>query len=113
MKIPLRNSHKNIVDWATTSIEDYNLLKQYTFCRWKRNNKIYAKSNNNISMHEIVMGQKAPKGYKIDHRDGNGLNNRRENLRIVTNGVNSHNKSKKKGSSSKYNGVSLMKKTKK
>ncbi len=113
IKIPLRNSLKNIVDWATASKEDYNLLKQYTFCLSIQKNKIYAKSNKNTSMHEIVTGQKAPKGYKIDHQDGNGLNNRRENLRIVTNGVNSHNRIKKKGCSSKYYGVTLIKKTKK
>lgn len=48
-------------------------------------------------MHEIVIGMKAPKGYFIDHRDSNGLNNTRENLRIITIPQNSQNRLKRKG----------------
>lgn len=48
----------------------------------------------------------------IDHIDNNGLNNTRENLRITTKTVNSHNRKKKDNTRSKYIGVHFVKKLK-
>ena len=48
---------------------------------------------------------------QIDHIDGNKLNNQIYNLRIATPSENAQNKSKSKGKTSKYVGVSLEKKT--
>lgn len=42
-----------------------------------------------ISMHRQIMGE--PEGLEVDHRDGNGLDNRRHNLRVATHTQNSHN----------------------
>ena len=44
-----------------------------------------------IRMHHIVIGF-PPKGLMTDHRDGNGLNNQRSNLRFVTSRQNSQNR---------------------
>ncbi len=49
----------------------------------------------------------------IDHINHNGLDNRRCNLRVVTNSQNAKNKSSQLGSSSKYLGVSFRKETNK
>ncbi|ANC85424.1 hypothetical protein A7E77_00050 [Sphingomonas sp. NIC1] len=39
-----------------------------------------------VYMHRLIMGM--PKMGVVDHIDGNGLNNQRENLRLVTQKVN-------------------------
>jgi HNH endonuclease/AP2 domain len=55
----------------------------------------------NVSMHRMLMGFPAS---KVDHRDGNGLNNCRSNLRICSDAENARNR--KRGSSkSGYIGV--------
>lgn len=43
-----------------------------------------------MSMHSLLM--KPPRGFVVDHVNGNGLDNRRENLRIVTLSHNSMNR---------------------
>lgn len=65
------------------------------------------KKTKTILLHREVMGVKDSK-ILIDHKDGNGLNNMRCNLRVCThseNRKNRHNKSDKH--TSKYLGVSL------
>ena len=52
-------------------------------------------------MHAVILNH--PVGMVADHIDGNGLNNQRENLRIVTHRENSLNRHIPK--SSKYPGV--------
>jgi hypothetical protein len=54
-----------------------------------------------ITMHQLLLGKK--KGHVIDHKNGNGLKNTRDNLRFVTvrqNGQNRH-----RNEASKYPGV--------
>ncbi|MBN1788117.1 MAG: HNH endonuclease [Sedimentisphaerales bacterium] len=58
-----------------------------------------------IYMHRMIM--KAPKGMIVDHRDRQGLNNTRANLRFATPSQNSCNIRQIKKSSSKYRGVRL------
>ncbi len=54
-----------------------------------------------VYMHNQILG--TPKGFIGDHRDGDGLNNRGENLRIATNARNQMNKCAK--GSTGYKGV--------
>jgi hypothetical protein len=44
-----------------------------------------------VYMHRLITG--ASKGRKVDHKDHNGLNNRRSNLRVCTNAQNLKNRS--------------------
>lgn len=53
-------------------------------------------------MHRVIAD--APDGMLVDHRDGNGLNNRRSNLRLCTNGENQRNMRSRTGSS-RFKGV--------
>jgi hypothetical protein len=53
-------------------------------------------------MHRVILN--APKGLMVDHINHDTLDNRKENLRIVTNQQNTFNQ-KLKNHSSKYKGV--------
>ena len=59
-----------------------------------------------VSMHRVIMGVNDSK-ILVDHKDGNGLNNQRSNLRIATKSQNGANTRSTKGSTSKYLGVSI------
>ena len=108
-KIPLRNKNKEIIDYTYVSKEDYEILSQY---KWHKNPTGYAHStfnNKNNRMHRYIMieilknniNSKIP----IDHIDNNRLNNKRENLRIVTYSENTRNRTKLQNTSSEYIGV--------
>jgi HNH endonuclease len=56
-----------------------------------------------IYMHRVIM--EAPKGFVVDHRDCNKLNNQRANLRLVTPRQNCYNKPPHRDNKSGYKGV--------
>jgi hypothetical protein len=72
----------------------------------------YARSGR-IYVHRIVMqrilGTNIPSGSKVDHINGNGLDCRRSNLRLVTHAQNLANRPGWKTSSSKFKGVTFNK----
>jgi hypothetical protein len=53
-----------------------------------------------VFMHRAIMN--APAGFDVDHKDNNGLNNLRSNLRICTHAQNSINQQKHKNNTSGY-----------
>ena len=114
-KIPLRDK-TGIIDYAYVSKEDYENVNQYKWNKMKTSSDelYYAGSTQKgdiLKMHQFIMG-KAPDGFVIDHWNGNGLDNRRENLRFITNKQNAQNIAKREGLTSKYKGVSYDKKGK-
>ncbi|WP_369426485.1 AP2 domain-containing protein [Bradyrhizobium ottawaense] len=48
---------------------------------------------------------RAPRGLDVDHKDHNGLNNKRSNLRAVANGDNRKNSRIRRGGTSRFKGV--------
>lgn len=90
---------------------DYEWLNQY---KWQVSNNGYAFRNHGgklrlkQSMHRMILGLTDPKVY-TDHKDRNRLNNCRSNLRPATAKQNGCNKTKRKGLTSKYRGVSWFK----
>lgn len=96
--------------------EYLNQWKWYAHKSIRGVNLYYAKRNSKelnrktIFMHHVVIG-KPSSGLVTDHIDGNGLNNQRNNLRIVTQRVNSQNNHNTQTSS--FVGVTFHKQTKK
>ena len=68
-------------------------------------------------MHRIILerklGRELGSGEQVDHTNGDGLDNRRENLRLATNAENARNRSAQENNTSGYKGVSFDKKRKK
>lgn len=97
--------------------EDYEWLSTYKlFISNKRYNYVSLSIKTNgkwgrKDIHQLIM--KTPKGMYTDHIDGNGLNNQKKNLRIVTNSQNCMNRISQKKTSSIYKGVSWHKKNNK
>ncbi len=84
--------------------EDYEWLNQWKWYAAKGVVTFYAKRCPNeriIIMHRVIMN--TPHGMDTDHKNGNGLDNRKCNLRICTRSQHHHNRKPKKG---KYKGVS-------
>ena len=118
--IPLGQDKVTILD-----TNDYENLQDYKWAFTTNNNKIYyvqrniylgyvnkKKKGKTVSMHRQIMDH--PKGKHIDHINGNGLDNRRSNLRICSNRQNQQNqKNRQKKKISKYPGVSFDKRVKK
>jgi len=59
------------------------------------------------AMHRLILGITDPK-IETDHRDGNGLNNQRHNLRIATHAENARNRALRKDNTSGVTGISWM-----
>lgn len=74
---------------------------------WSTHNQ---KTRKRITMHGILV--KPPEGMTIDHINGNGLDNRRQNLRLVTPQQNTWNRRPWARGTSKFKGVSWDKETK-
>lgn len=75
--------------FATVDAADYPKLRKYRWYAYRHGRKIYAvchAKGRTVYMHRMIMGPR--KGYLVDHIDGNGLNNRRCNLRFCTAGQN-------------------------
>lgn len=92
-----------------TALVDEEMYEYLTCWDWHYSNG-YAKradwdngKSKIIRMHHIILPRKS--GYVVDHINGDSLDNRRENLRLVSGAQNSVNKGLQKNSTSGYKGV--------
>jgi hypothetical protein len=101
--IQLKNFGGEVVGIVKVDDEDWYKLITHS---WSFNNNRYAIANikkQNTLMHKYLM----PGHDMIDHIDGNGLNNKKANLRPIDYSGNAQNKKKKENCTSKYIGVYL------
>jgi hypothetical protein len=106
ISLPLSKGLVALIDDA-----DFSMVGQFKWhlVTYKRNQ--YAQreirrdgKRTTIHMHSQLM--QSPPGVQVDHINGDGLDNRRDNLRFVSNQLNSFNMTKKReGCTSKYRGV--------
>ena len=108
--IPLTQGKVAIVD-----DEDFESLSRYKWTYLQDKHTGYAhrriyegrKYIKDILMHRAILN--TPSGMQTDHRNMNGLDNRRVNLRVCTNSQNHMNARKRSGCFSIYKGVSWHK----
>lgn len=115
-EIPLTQDMVALVD-----DEDYEGLAKWKWCYRKRehNHIGYALRNARkqdgkqatIYMHRIILN--LPRGCETDHINGNGLDNRKENLRVATITQNRWNRGKSHNNTSGFKGVDWCKRDKK
>jgi hypothetical protein len=106
--IPLGRGREALLDVA-----DLPIVRAYTWYPLEgHNGKVYAIAqlgSRTFYMHRLIAG--TPPGLETDHRNGDGLDNRRANLRVATPSQNSANTGKPRrpdgtAHSSQYKGVS-------
>ena len=108
-KEPLKTAKMIELTWGKYAIvdaEDCDLLSSYKWCAVKKDQTWYAYTltieGKRLPMHRLIMDE--PKGLFVDHRDHNGLNNRKSNLRLCTQSQNNMN-IRPIGKTSRYKGV--------
>lgn len=108
--------------FALVSAEDFERVSQHKWFARLENRTLYAirdlprlpgqKYRGKIKLHRFLLDAKP--GELVDHRDGDGLNNTRGNLRLATTGENNRNIRKPAhGLTSTFKGVSWHPKAKK
>lgn len=103
---------------AIVDTEDFDRVNQYKWRAYRYYNTWRVigdikKSNGKWTsrfMHRFIMN--FPEGLQIDHKNHNGLDNRKCNLRVCTHAENQHNRRPQKGTSI-YKGVAWHKEHKK
>lgn len=93
------------------SKEDAHLIDLYSWCvsdGWGGTKYVTVNVRRNgkwstVWLHRLIAG--TPDGFETDHINGDGLDNRRENLRVVTHRQNALNSVKKKDAASRFKGV--------
>jgi hypothetical protein len=104
--VPLTQGYEAIID-----VEDVPLVEGYNWRAMTTGRSMYAarsgpragKERPLIMMHRVIAGD--PEGLLVDHKDGNGMNNRRLNLRSASNTQNQHNAKISKVNTSGSKGV--------
>lgn len=101
-EIPLTQGLVALVD-----DDDFEVLNKFKWVAARIKQTYYAVRNlprengKQTSMHRVILN--TPDGMDTDHINGNGLDNRRENLRVVSHRGNAQNRHSKK--SSQYPGI--------
>lgn len=96
---------------AMVDDEDYDRVSKFKWYAWHRRGHWYACSARQrkvVYMHRLILGDRC-EGVDVDHKDRNGLNNQKNNLRLAPGGLNQLNTVKAKNNTSGFKGVSWSK----
>lgn len=115
IEIPLTRGKVAIIDE-----DDFEIVSQHKWHAGTDGWNWYAQTNipregggqRTIKMHRLLLGLTDPK-IQVDHRDGDGLNNRRENIRACTASENQWNTGAQINNSSGFKGVNWDKQCRK
>jgi hypothetical protein len=108
LQLPLGDGRHALIDWA-----DSDLVRGFKWRPLDTGGRTYAHAWHNqlhLYLHRLVIGAGAD--MTVDHINGDGLDNRRLNLRLATrsqNAANTGSNRRKAGKSSRYKGVSWSK----
>ena len=112
--IPLSKGKFAIIDE-----DDFELISKYKWSATEPDHRrcIYARTNIKGAdgkyyterMHRLILGMKKGDGKIVDHINGDGLDNRKSNLRISSSSDNAANVPIHRGNKSGYKGVSFLK----
>lgn len=90
--------------------DEFAHLAHYSWLRRFVDGRIYAeRTKDSVLMHRVILGLARGDGLKVDHINGDGLDNRRANLRLATTAQNAQNQGARRASTSKHRGVSWSK----
>jgi hypothetical protein len=98
-------------NYALVDDKDYEVLNKFMWCELSNSHHIYAVRNisHNLGGGSMLMHRQIlclPSGTPlVDHRDRNGLNNQRSNLRICNSSQNQANSKIRSDNTSGYKGV--------
>lgn len=87
--------------------QDYEAVSRKHWYKFRVRDKIYAKevsADHCLLLHRFLLSP--GRRHQVDHRNGDGLDNQRHNIRIATHAQNQRNREIKKNNSSGFNGVS-------
>lgn len=113
VKTILINSEKYGIHELLVSDEDYDICVRIKWILKPDNNRFYAHGVVNgklTTIHRMLLSNQLTNELVVDHIDGNGLNNTRENIRVVTRAENARNRKTPTNSSSGITGVTLDRK---
>jgi len=103
--VPLTQGHEATIDAA-----DVHLVEGFNWRALVTSSAVYAvrtdcsgQKQRKIYLHRVIMGD--PESVYVDHRDSDGLNNRRGNLRAATRSQNNHNSRVRTDNTSGIKGV--------
>jgi hypothetical protein len=109
--IPLTQGQNALVDAA-----DFERIAKWNWCAlWSTTGRSFYAARSSREkprfMHSMVRGMESDQ--RTDHRNGDTLDNRKENLRAATRSQNGANRGKQRNNSSGYKGIAWMRRIKK
>lgn len=92
---------------AKVDDSDFEELNKFRWCITNTHYVVRMRDRKLLQMHRQILEE--PKGFDVDHINGDPLDNRRENLRVATRSQNNMNRGLQANNTSGFRGVSFHK----